>query len=199
MIRKIHLYGSLAKAAGEDSFEYDVDTQPQLFAMLRRRSPALDMELRRAGQVVICTPDADRKTATCVGQGFNFGKREELHIATHTDGGYFAIPYLVTALIAVVVAVAVAYIGAALMSKNNPNGPGGPKSTMFNGPVNNSDQGGGIQIVYGRKVLVGSTVISVAEDYVNMVGVSTDPNAPSSRYTPGGTQYTAGMKPVGGW
>jgi predicted phage tail protein len=45
----------------------------------------------------------------------------------------------------------------------------GSRSTMFNGPVNPTEQGNPIPILCGKKVLFGAQVIAADEEYVNLV------------------------------
>ena len=160
---------TVAKAAGEDSFNLDVDDQHQLFAALRARSTKIDMALRKLGSVALVETDENETKAEAIDDGFRFGdKAETIHVVPHTEGAIVGVPLIVWAIAAaVVVSIATSMLMAHM--NTNPNGAGGSKSTMFNGPVNSTDQGGPIPIVYGKRVLIGSTIIASDEDYVNIL------------------------------
>jgi predicted phage tail protein len=167
MLRKIFIHGSLKKASHISEMTLDVDQQNQLFAALRARSTRLDLALRKHREIAIWTTDIYGENAEPVEQGFNFGKAPHIHICPHTEGSAF-IPLVVWAVVAaVVVSVATSMLMAHTTS--GANGAGGSKSTMFNGIQNGTDQGGAIPIVQGKRVLVGSTIIASAEDYVNLI------------------------------
>jgi predicted phage tail protein len=165
VIRNIKLHGSLAKAAGVSDFRLDVNTQHELFLALKAQGPDVDMAMRRAGAVhIVQTGDNDENPAA-VEDGFQFSsKAKNLHVAASTEGAWNFVIYAVIALV-------VSYVTTKLMThlQTNSNGSGGAKDTMFNGPANTTDQGGPIPIIYGKKVLVGSTIISSDEDYYNIV------------------------------
>jgi predicted phage tail protein len=179
MIRTIKLYGALEKAASKSEYELNVDTQQQLWAALRSKSQKLDIALRR-NKVCIAATDKDGNKAKAIHQGFSFSPAAEvLHIVAHTEGAAVAGIWLVVEMIAVAVVVSV--VSSMLISTmTNKHSSGGQRSTMFNGPINSTEQGGPIPIVYGLKCLVGSTIISVDEDYYNTVG--NNYSLPSSNY-----------------
>lgn len=95
----------------------------------------------------------------------------DIHVVPEVEGA-IVIPLAWYWVVAIYVAVAVAtsYIAASLARHMNSgsNGPGGPQSTMFNGPQNSTDQGGPIPIIYGKQCLVGSTVMATDTDYFNI-------------------------------
>ncbi len=165
MIRNIRLHGSLAKAAGQDTFRLDVNTQHELFLALKAQGPRVDMALRKAGSVHIVQTGDDDQDPSAVEDGFRFSdKAKNLHVAASTEGAW---NFVIYAVIALVVSFAVSKLMTHLQT--NSNGSGGAKDTMFNGPVNPTDQGGPIPIIYGKKVLVGAQVIASDEDYFNVV------------------------------
>lgn len=171
MLRAIKLHGSLDKVVEVSEFDLDVNTQAELFAALKARSSKLDMALRHAGEVALVSTNLQNEELTVIEPGFSFGSTAaKIHLFPPIEGGWVAYPIL-TAIVTAIAAAVISYGLTMLLNhmKTNSNGSGGAKSTMFNGPVNSTDQGGPIPIIYGKKVLVGSTVISVAEDYYNTV------------------------------
>jgi predicted phage tail protein len=171
MIREIKLYGSLQKAANTDVIRLNVDTQSHLFAALRAQSTSLDMRLRTTQSVYIVATDENGENAVSVEPGFSFSSAaKQLHIASSTEG---ADPFSDTAIIIyVMVAIAVVCMVVSTMLINKMDGTNnstGAKSTMFNGAVNSTDQGGAIPIICGKKMKVGSTIISVGESFANLV------------------------------
>jgi predicted phage tail protein len=171
MLREVKLYSSLAKAAGTDVIQLNVDTQQHLFAALKAHSTSLDMTLRTTESVYIVATDENGENAVSIEPGFGFSSTaKQLHIASSTSGAFPLAAWAIWDIVLVVVMVAVVVISSMLINKlNGTNNSTGAKSTMFNGPVNSTDQGGAIPIICGKKVLVGSTIISVAEDYYNVV------------------------------
>jgi hypothetical protein len=163
MIREIELHGAFAKAAGASTFRYDCDTPKQLYAFLRNITPELDLLLRNR-KVGLVTSQPDNSELESIPPGLSFGEKPKLHVASSTDGAYWIIPYLIEALIMAVVSYVVTRLTMSSVN-TNPNGPGGPRSSMFNGPVNSTDQGGPIPIVYGKKFLIGSTIMAADESY----------------------------------
>jgi len=170
MLRKVHLHGRLKKTAGREVFDFDCDDQSMLLAAIRNLSPEVDLALREVSKVKIIASDSNAKKAEPVDGGFTFGDNvTDLHIIPHVVGDYSAAAMAIWEQVAIYVAVAVAtsYVSAMLAPKmpSGSNGAGGLKSIMFNGPINSTDQGGPIPVVYGKKVLIGSTVIAVDIDY----------------------------------
>jgi predicted phage tail protein len=166
-LRKIKLYGSLAKDAGVDEFNFAFDTVPQLLAVLSSKNPSVAMALRTK-EIGLAASDDNDANPRGHRTGFNFGVNDKVvHVAPMTEGNFVIIPFLIKAA----VAIAISYLVTKLtMShiKTGANGPGGRKSTVFNGPVNSTDQGGAIPVVCGKEFLVGSTIIAAAEEYVNI-------------------------------
>jgi predicted phage tail protein len=168
MIRNIKLHGSLAKAADEVEFHFDVDTQHELFAAFRAHSSKLDMALRKAGTVSLIATDANGEDARSIHDGFRFGDTAAtIDVVAHTEGAYFIIPYLWYIAVAIVVSVATTMLMSHIQT--NSNGSGGSKDTIFNGATNSTDQGGPIPVIYGKKCLVGSTIIAADESFFNTV------------------------------
>jgi len=178
MKREIHLYGSLAKITDKSVYTLDCDDQKMLFASLRSLSPKMNYALRKVEQVKIIGTNKEKNKVEGLDSDFTFGDTvEEIHIVPDTTGdaqaaiAAFSItnPWAEVAIY-VAVAVATAYITAALTMHLSPgnNGAGGAKSTMFNGPINSTDQGGPIPIIYGTKVLTGSTIIAADVTYINV-------------------------------
>jgi len=172
MIRTIHLHGSLEKAAGTSTIAFDFDDQKQMFAAINGFSQSLKMAMRKAQFVKIIATDPATENYEAVSEGFNFGKAQtDIHVVPEVEGA-IVIPLAWYWVVAIYVAVAVAtsYIAASLARHMNSgsNGPGGPQSTMFNGPQNSTDQGGPIPIIYGKQCLVGSTVMATDTDYFNI-------------------------------
>lgn len=169
MIRNIKLYGGLKKATEHPEFRCDVDTPQHLLAALRGQSQSLDMAVRSGALAVVGTNSTGDTVE--LDQGFNYGKDvDTLHIVQHSEGSYGS-EVLIAIEVAVIVTAA-SIIITRLLTKSlntNPNGSGGAKSTMFNGAVNSTDQGGPIPQVYGKKVLVGTTIIAADEDSFNTV------------------------------
>lgn len=168
MKRNVHLHGSLEKAAGQEVYRFDCDDQRLMFAGLRAASPALDIALRKAREVKLVGIDASDQRANPIDAGFQFDSSiEDIHIIPAIEGKFAVGALGVVEMIAA--AVAVSYVTTLLMPKLSAgtNGAGGAKSTMFNGAINTTDQGGPIPIVYGKKTLVGSVVISVDVDFFN--------------------------------
>jgi predicted phage tail protein len=169
MIRNIKLYGALKKATEHPDFRLDVDNEQHLIAALRSQCNSLDLAVR-SGPLAIVASDASGKTLK-LDEGFNYGKDvDTLHIVLHSEGGYGS-EVLIAIEVAVIVSAA-SIIITRLLTKGlstNPNGSGGAKSTMFNGAVNSTDQGGPIPQIYGKKVLVGTTIIAADEDSFNTV------------------------------
>jgi predicted phage tail protein len=170
VLRQIVLHGSLEKATGESTISLDVDQQNQLFAALRARSTKCDMALRKYNEVSMWTTDADG-TGDCLIQGMGFGNAQQVHICPHTEGAYIpgASELVVYVIIAAVIVIGAVAISLLSHMQTNSNGAGGGKSTMFNGITNSTDQGGAIPIIYGKRVLVGSTIIGADESYVNLL------------------------------
>jgi predicted phage tail protein len=169
MIRNIKLHGSLAKAADEVEMKLDVDTQHELFAALRARSSKLDMALRKAGNVALIATDVDGEDARSIRDGFRFGdKAANIAVVAQTEGAYF-IPAIVWWAVAIMAVVQVATTMLMSHVQTNANGSGGAKDTIFNGATNSTDQGGPIPVIYGKKCLVGSTIIAADESFFNTV------------------------------
>ena len=167
MIRNVRLYGSLEKAAGRKDFKFGCNTQAELFNGLKVICPSLNMHLRQGKQVYIFwTETLEQEKAKTVESGFRFSdKARYLHVCTGTEGAYAAIPYLIEALVAIVVSYVIVKLTMPSMKQNNNSS----RSTMFNGPVNATEQGNPIPIICGKKLLVGSQIISAAEQYYNTV------------------------------
>jgi predicted phage tail protein len=164
VIRDIYLYGSLEKAAGQKHFRFDCANQHQLFSGLKSRCPALDMVLRQKRTFhIVATESPDDRNVKQLADGFSFGdKAKIIHISPSTEGAWWYAAELIIALV-------VSYVVVRLTMPRLDHNQHGSRSTMFNGPVNSTDQGGPIPIVYGKKVLVGSTIISAAEEYYNLL------------------------------
>ena len=169
MLRQIHLMGSLAKAAGQTDYTLDVDNQNQLFAALRAQNSKLDMVLRNRPVALIASDENDQD-AKLIKDGFSFSqKAKKIHVGVDTEGAADGGVMEVMAIVALVIGVVSIAIMMTMKTKTGTNGSGGARSTMFNGAVNSVDQGGPITIVYGKKVLVGSQIIAVGEQYFNTV------------------------------
>jgi predicted phage tail protein len=168
MLRQFQLSGSLAKAAGTETFNFDVDNQNQLLAALRAQNQKLDMAMRNR-QIAIVATDKEHGNATLIKEGFTFGEAKTFIVGVPTEGAADGGVLEVMAVAALVLGVAAIAIQMLTKVKTNTNGSGGARSTMFNGAVNTVDQGGAIPIVYGKKVLVGSQIIAVGEKYFNTV------------------------------
>jgi predicted phage tail protein len=169
MIRTIFVHGSLRKANNKRrSFMLNVDNQNQLFAAMRARSAELNLALRKHDLLAIWTTDEAGEDVQPIAQGFNFGTAPIIHICPHTEGAYGSEAILIWAVVA---AVVISVATTMLMShmNTNSNGSGGGKSTMFNGITNTTDQGGAIPIPYGKRLIIGSTIIASDEDYVNLI------------------------------
>jgi predicted phage tail protein len=159
MIRNIHLHGNLGKVAGHEVLKYDADNIPMLVAALRSFSPKLDYELRTSKLKVVGGYGTD--TIEDFGEGFGFGKNTDIHVIPNTCGAWNIV---ISIVIEIIIAIVAAHLAAKIDTKNGP----GQRTTIFSGPVNSTAQGGPIPIVYGKKVLVGSTIISTAIEYYNV-------------------------------
>lgn len=165
MIRTIVLHSKLAKAAGVEELHLDVNNPQQLMGALRCQSVALNMALRQQ-PVGLVASDEDDSNPRGIHEGFEFGeKNKRIHVVTDTDGSWW---YAIVFVIAAIASYAVSRLTMSSMN-TNPNGPGGPKSTMFNGPVNTTDEGGAIPQVFGTKFLVGTEIIASDEEYSNLL------------------------------
>lgn len=166
MIRDIKLYGTLEKIAGQKSYRFDCDNQTQLFAGLRAQCPELDVPMRSMQTFsLVATESHEETNPTQIQDGFRFSnKAKVIHVAPSTEGAWW---YVIWFLVIAIVSYAITRLTMPHLGGNN--NAGGSRSTMFNGPTNATDQGGPIPIIYGKKVLVGSTIIAVDEDYSNLV------------------------------
>jgi predicted phage tail protein len=166
MLRNIRLYGTLEKLAGRKDFRFDCDTQQQLFAGLLAQCPKLAIPLRQMKTVHMAWAETeDQKEPKACEQGFRFSNRANyIHMCPSTEGAW---PYVIVAIIAIVVSYAIVRLTMPHMSSNQ---SAGSRSTMFNGPVNSTEQGNPIPIIYGKCTLVGSQIIASDEDYYNMLG-----------------------------
>jgi predicted phage tail protein len=165
MIREIKLYGTLEKVAGVKSVRFDCDNQHQMFAGLKAMYPDLDMTFRTLKTFAVASTQSEDDTdPKPIQDGFNFSEKAKIiHLAASTEGAWLQLAYMVIAMV-------IAYVVVRLtMPHINQNNAGGSRSTMFNGPVNATDQGGPIPIIYGKKVLTGSTIMSADEDYYNTI------------------------------
>jgi len=161
--------GSLAKAAGQTDYTLDVDNQNQLFAALRSQNSKLDMALRNRPVALIASDENDQD-AKPIKDGFSFSnKATKIHVGVDTEGAADGGVGEVMFIAALVMAAVSVVIMMTMKTKTNTNGSGGARSTMFNGAVNSVDQGGPITIVYGKKLLIGSQIIAVGEQYFNTV------------------------------
>lgn len=165
MVRDIKLYGSLAKAADGKSFRFDCNNQHELLAGLKAQCPQLDMALRSTGSVsIVWTKDDEQVDPRNIEDGFRFSDEAKvIHISPATEGAWW---YVIVIIASVVISYAVTRL---TMPHNSNSNSGGGRSTMFNGAVNSTSQGGPIPIIYGKKVLVGSTIMGADEDYYNTV------------------------------
>jgi predicted phage tail protein len=166
MIRNIRLYGSLAKVAKQNEFRFDCDNQHQLFAGLKAMCPELDLTLRQLKTFsIVSTESDDEVEPKTVYENFQFGKNAKyIHVCPSTEGAWW---YVFIAIAMAVLSYAVTRL--TMPDTNHNNGAGSGRSTMFNGPTNQTDQGGPIPIIYGKKVLVGSTIIAADADYYNTI------------------------------
>jgi predicted phage tail protein len=165
MIRTIVLTETLAKAAGARELRLNVDNPQQLLGALRCYNTPLNMALRQQ-EVGLVASDEDDTNLRGLRDGFQFGNANtRIHVVTPTDGAWW---FVIIAVVMMVVSYAVTRLTMSSM-QTNANGPGGPKSTMFNGPVNSTDQGGAIPKVFGKKFLVGTEVIASDESYTNIL------------------------------
>ena len=165
MIRKIRLYGTLEKVAGQKDFEFACDNQHQLFAGLRALCPQLDITMRQLKTFSICwTETEEEKNPKLVENGFRFSDRAKvLHISPSVEGAWW---YVFVLIAAMVISYAIMRLTMPHMGNNQGQGT---RSTMFNGPVNPTEQGNPIPKLCGKKVLFGAQVIAADEDYVNLV------------------------------
>lgn len=155
MKREIYLDGSLAKYLDGGKITLDVDNVPQLMAALRAQNEQLNIAIRSASDLYIGIPETEKQDLD-----FGFGNVEEIHLVPATEGA--GATYVAWVAIGLVVALAVRVLTASKMTGNR---AAGQKSTMFSGPINSTQQGGPIPIIYGKKVLVGSTVIASDVQY----------------------------------
>ncbi len=175
-VRNIHLHGDLGKFG--ELHVFNADNLQHLYAGLKARDPKLDYYLRTNKVKVIggVGDNIDRD----FGEGLNFGAATDIHVVPSTEGAFFipaiyAAYGLWAAVAAVAVEVTIAYVALKMAAKMQTNGNGpGQRSNIFSGPVNSTAQGGPIPIIYGKKVLVGSTIISSALQY-NNVGINQSP------------------------
>jgi len=165
MIRDIRVYGTLEKVAGRKAFRFDCDNQHQLFAGLKAQYPELEMTLRQLKTFSIVSTESDEeKDPKVIEDGFSFSdKSKVIHICPSTEGAWW---YVIVLIASIVISYAITRL---TMPSMNHSSSGGSRSTMFNGPVTQTDQGGPIPIIYGKKVLTGSTLIAADEDYYNTV------------------------------
>lgn len=192
MLRTIKLYGSLEKLTGKSEFVFNCDNQKQLLSGLKCVFPETKKYLREHRTLHMAWGESgDDKNLRPVEQDFQFSNKAKLiHLCAATEGAYFAIPYIIAAVVAVVVS----YVITRLMMPSTSNNQQSSRSTMFNGPVNTTDQGNPIPIIYGKCVMVGSQIIATDEDYYNMLGTQI-----SSIYTPDkwGTDYSGDLGAIG--
>jgi predicted phage tail protein len=160
------LYGSLEKIAGRKDFRFDCDNQHQLFAGLRAQCPALDIPMRQMQTFsLVSTKTEEEVEPRQIEDGFNFGNDEKvIHIAPSTEGAWWYVLYFI-----IIAVISYAITRLTMPHMGGGNNAAGSRSTMFNGTVTQTDQGGPIQIPYGKKVLVGSQLIAADEDYFNLV------------------------------
>lgn len=157
MIRNITLHGSLATIAGTDTYRFDVDNNTQLFSAFRSINPKLSLAMLKCPELAIATQDGDK-----IEDGaFGYGTAPDIHIASAVDGSniYVQIALLVISL----------YLSSRMVNKMTGNNATGQKSTMFSGAINSTQQGGAIPIIYGKKCLVGSNVVSSDVQFYNTV------------------------------
>jgi predicted phage tail protein len=170
MLRTIKLYGSLEKVAGNSTLSFDCDNQQQLFAFFRSFSPAMNLAVR-SKLIGLVGSDENDENLEGIRSGFSFGeKAKTIHVLPMTEGAQYVWAYIAEYVYQALIVAAVSYIVTRLTMSSintNPNGPGGKRSTMFNGPVNSTDQGGAIPIICGKKYLVGSTIMAADETYSN--------------------------------
>jgi predicted phage tail protein len=190
MLRKIVLYGSLAKKYGKE-FKFDVKSVGEALKALDANFPGFLRSIERKGEYHVTVGDdlynGDSLDHNTVAMQFAKG---DIHISPLIQGAkkggvLNVILGAVLIIIGVVMSVytsgagtpliklgaGMMLSGVAMMLVPTPNTggyddrerPDGKKSFMFDGPINTTEQGGPIPVVYGR-VLMGSTVISAAMD-----------------------------------
>lgn len=174
MIRNIHLHGSLALATDQSVYRLDCDDQAMLFAALKSISSSLERALRKVKEVKLISIKLEAEKAEPLEPNFKFGSAVDIHLMPCLEGD-IVVPAIIaaygiwaTVAYYVAVAIVVTYVAQALSPKmptGNAGSAGGVKSMMFNGAIQTTDQGGPIPILYGKKLLVGSTVIGSDLDY----------------------------------
>lgn len=223
MIRQVHFHGPLADAFGSEPIPIRAQNFEMLLRGLRSRFPDLKKKLLEFEQLAIIKQNGDDyKGVSMDGLDWNFGNYPDIHLSVSRQGsgfeflgyvGWAAVAAMVAVNIAVTLVMSVVTKAMADTPKTN-EGQATTKteSNLFNGAVNNLQQGHPVPLVYGT-FKVGSTTISsevsvekqgiAAPDYVNATSGETvtgnvlsndnqiDPLS-VSKFTVDGVEHNAG-------
>lgn len=182
-MKTIHLHGSLKKKFGE-FFKFDVATPREAFAFLIRQVKGFKEALEAGRFVIICGSTKGGVSLAADELHFQFGNEKEMHVIPYIGGAGGHLKDIVKIVVGFAIIVVSGFFGfvpgmlfgAGLVfqgvagfltprpdlngnSYNQREAPDQRPSFLFTGPVNTSQQGLPVPLVYGR-IRVGSQVIS---------------------------------------
>lgn len=188
MLRTINLHNQLAVDGHLQILELDIDTPVMLMRGLRQLIEGFDERLYSLkSNISFVIGKTSRKRIKSKprllneeGLAYNLGKNDIIHVIPDLEGGGFEIAAWILGvavtstsaiILGVIISIAISYalgaIAQSLASKpdtsKGASRPDGAPSFIFNGPINVTEQGYAIPLVYGKH-LVGSIVISTDID-----------------------------------
>ena len=203
MKRKVKLYGGLAKLCGVRELELVGDTLRIIVSGLTSRFGNKVKQYIRENNFQIYSQQ--KKVRRDMGEGEvdnTLGNTEVLHFYPAVTGAGGRTGQIIAGIVLIVVGAIVVYFGnpygigtslivagigmivGAILAPSAPKAREKPEeraSFMFNGPVNSSEQGGPVPIVYGT-FKTGSVVVSAGIDveeiqtYTSPIGGNTSPD-----------------------